>query len=121
MRERISAVISLNPWLCGRLNKKGDLEVNESDQNVDNYFIQLQDDSLSTSTNYLTLVDKVIKNVVKSGGDCKGKQEVLFKVTIIKCADDQYALILSISHTIADGYTYYEIYKMLSTDDNETY
>jgi hypothetical protein len=46
------------------------------------------------------------------------KDAVQMKVTIVPdkspSAGDQWALIVSISHTIADGYTYYEVYNMLS-------
>ena len=47
------------------------------------------------------------------------KGDVQLKVTIVPGestgSGEQWALIVSISHTIADGYTYYQIYNMLSS------
>jgi len=44
------------------------------------------------------------------------KDELLFRVNLIDTGDNTFALILSISHILADGFTYYTIYKMLSDD-----
>ena len=48
-----------------------------------------------------------------TGVKAVNKDAVQMKVTIVPdkspSAGDQWALIVSISHTIADGYTYYEV------------
>jgi hypothetical protein len=52
---------------------------------------------------------------VKTASECFRSSDYppdLFQVRVVKQATN-YGFILSINHSIADGYTYYEIYKML--------
>jgi hypothetical protein len=44
---------------------------------------------------------------------CKTKA---FKVTVIPMNTDRFALIVSVNHTLADGHTYYQIFKMFNPD-----
>lgn len=44
------------------------------------------------------------------------KDEILFRVNLIDTDYNTFVLILSISHILAVGFTYYTIYKMLSDD-----
>ena len=53
------------------------------------------------------------KYVVDNGYALVGKDKPLTLLTIIESHFNEYSLIFSISHVIADGRTYYEIYKML--------
>jgi hypothetical protein len=55
--------------------------------------------------------------VVKRGSLCVDKDEDLFKVIVANIAEDKFALIVSMSHVIADGFTFYEVYKMLSASE----
>ena len=62
-------------------------------------------------------IQKVIKGSpleVKGGSKAVNKDAVQMKVTIIPDEGDRWALIVSISHTIADGFTYYQIYNQIS-------
>jgi len=50
-----------------------------------------------------------------AGSKCVGKNEPQFRVTVVPSADgERFTLLVSISHVIADGYTYYEILNLLS-------
>ena len=56
-----------------------------------------------------------MKNLnVKNGQNCLNKNEVLFRVNLIKTGENKFAIMLSISHLLADGFTFYSIFKMLS-------
>jgi hypothetical protein len=50
---------------------------------------------------------------VKEGGKVVGKNEPLFRVTMIRISSSKFALFFSLSHVIADGHTYYSLYSML--------
>lgn len=46
------------------------------------------------------------------GYNCVNKDVSLFKVTILE-NKDLIGMVFSMSHVLADGYTFYKIYKML--------
>jgi hypothetical protein len=50
---------------------------------------------------------------VKDGEHSVGKNEPLFRVTLIRISSCKCALFFSLSHVIADGHTYYSLYSML--------
>ena len=63
-------------------------------------------------------MNKISSLLVKSGIECLNKDEKLFKVILIKMKS-KFALLISINHCIADGYTYYKIYSMFSHKNKE--
>ena len=127
LRERLALVVAANPWLGGRLVRgKGEKRM----RLVFDPAGPLRDDLFSVaSPGQYTLqgvsyadIQKVIKGSrleVVGGVKAVNKGDVQLKVTIVPGestgSGEQWALIVSISHTIADGYTYYQIYNMLSS------
>ena len=65
---------------------------------------------------YEKLTSKIQHLNIKNGNDCLNKEELLFRVSLIDTGKNTFAIILSISHILADGFTFYTIYKMLSDD-----
>ena len=65
---------------------------------------------------YAKLTSKIQHLNIKNGNDCLNKEELLFRVSLIDTGKNTFAIILSISHILADGFTFYTIYKMLSDD-----
>ena len=65
---------------------------------------------------YEKLTQKIQHLNIKNGNDCLNKDELLFRVNLIDTGKNRFAIILSVSHILADGFTYYTIYKMLSDD-----
>lgn len=55
-------------------------------------------------------------HVVKKGKKCVNKNESLFHVVVGPISSDHYFICVSLSHVIADGYTFYKLYAMLSED-----
>jgi len=132
LQRRIHEIISLNPWLDSRAVSKGKRVVIKYRNDV-----QISDafpDSKAFGGRKLTVVEAVDnplteedcntydfyphlgKYLVGKGGECVDKDVPLFHVAVLKCSETKFALIVSISHTIADGYTYYTLYGMLSND-----
>ncbi len=50
---------------------------------------------------------------VKKGNQCVGKDESLFRIVVIVTSPNRFAVFVSFSHILGDGYTFYEIYGML--------
>ena len=122
IRERLSAVVAANPWLSGRLvrgkgEKRMRLTFDPAGPLRDGIFTvaspgQYKVQGVSYAEVYKALKGSPLQ--VKGGTKAVNKDAVQLKVTVIPDGD-QWALVVSISHTIADGYTYYQIYNMLST------
>jgi hypothetical protein len=140
LERRITELVQANPWLACRLKK----EVDPSDKKkkaamvydaqpkreaiVADHFKEysvadVQGDKkkkLSTidiGQPYQAICEAVGKTagVHCTGSKCLGKNEPQFLVTAVPSADgERFALLVSISHVIADGYTYYEVLNLLS-------
>jgi len=122
LRERVAAVLAANPWLAGRLvrgkgEKRMSLTFDPAESLRDGLFTVASPGQYKVQGVSYAAIQKVIKGSpleVKGGMKSVNKDAVQMSVTVIP-EDDQWALIVSISHTIADGYTYYQVYNMLST------
>jgi hypothetical protein len=119
--EKLTKIVQLNPWLQGRLergnNKK--LYLKYSSLSLETLkpetFQCIEDTLLNESMNYEALTERLSPYVVKEGERVVGKDEPLFRVTVIRISSSKFALLCSLSHVIADGYTYYTLYSMLCT------
>jgi hypothetical protein len=123
--DKTKDILSANPWLAGRLIKPwfGSLHLVYTPNEISaaDYLVVVEDDDLELPNNYdnqyaLTNAN-ISRYLIKKGLFCWNKpHEPLFRVILVRGkADSQYALILSVSHILADGYTYYSIYKMYSS------
>mmetsp|Transcript_58346 Transcript_58346/g.156133 ORF Transcript_58346/g.156133 Transcript_58346/m.156133 type:complete len:410 (-) Transcript_58346:166-1395(-) len=121
VRERLAAVVAANPWLAGRLEQgKGEkrmrLTFDPAGPLRDGLFTVASPGQYKVQGVPYAAIQKVLKGSpleVKGGVKAVNKDAVQMKVAVIPDGD-QWALTLSISHTIADGYTYYQVYNMLS-------
>ena len=116
LRERLSLICKANPWLAGRLVKKKKIHKNlllaipqsVTDEDLDALICEDVDGTLSdisTETRYEVICDKLLKSkmVVGPGYKLVGKDLRCSKFTLAKVADGQVALIVSITHAVADG------------------
>ena len=126
MKRRIALLCNANPWLLGRIVK--DKAKHENlllatpqyiiDADID-AVICSQDSSLSnisTQTPYAEMSETVAKSnaIVKEGYKLVGKDSRISKFALVPVANGEIALIVSITHAVADGYTYYKIFSMLT-------
>jgi len=125
--QKINKIINLNPWLNGNLIKiKEKIYLNYNTRNynynIKNIYNYIEDDSEiydsfinnKNINNYDCLIKHIENMLVKPGIKCLNNDEKLFKVILTKINTNKFALIISINHCIADGYTYYKIYHMFS-------
>jgi hypothetical protein len=132
LEKRIREIVCLNPWLDSRSVSKGKavvIKYRNDSENMDSF-----PDSLARGGRTLTVVEAtenpiteeacrtydfcphVDKYLVRKGGECVDQDVPLFHVAVFKCSDSKFALLVSISHTLVDGFTYYSLYGMLSRD-----
>ncbi|EJK60571.1 hypothetical protein THAOC_19048 [Thalassiosira oceanica] len=78
-------------------------------------------EDISTETPYSTVCAKLSKSntVVGPGYKLVGKDKRIAMFTLAKAADGQVALIVSMTHAVADGHTYYKILGMLMGEIEE--
>jgi len=122
---------SLCPRLAGRLvkskSKSGhavrlDHPAHPSAEEIDRLFtVTSATDSaafkLSSSASYVDICKSMYKSktvVVDCGSALVGKDKPVAQVTLAESATKgEFALIFSVSHSVADGRTYYDVFKML--------
>ena len=141
LRERYLVMLKLNPWLCGQLqNNKDDkslhLVYSSSTANlVDADLDRLQlfnrqtrqrgkvkkIPKIKSTLGFYNVCNQVEKSVceIPMGNECIGNKEPLISLSILPDAerpDDTFVVIFSCSHVIVDGFTYYSLLSMLSSD-----
>ncbi|CAE7847870.1 true [Symbiodinium sp. KB8] len=126
LRERLAAVLAANPWLAGNLSRTSSedrvclrYEEDTREEAGHELLQRIGPDILDIHPDmpYDILTKKVSGSCaeVPSGVEClRNSSHPLLKVTICSSSSDQFALLVSLSHIIADGYTYYRIFHMLT-------
>lgn len=139
LTSRIIEIVQANPWLACRLKKQMDgtkkkkrpaivYETQPSPEAIlADHYVQYSVAEIQGDKKYLAAIDvgqpyeAICKAVDKSdaklicGGACVGKNQPQFRVTVVPSADgERFAMLVSLSHVIGDGYTYYEIMNLLS-------
>ena len=140
LKRRIAEIVQANPWLACRLKKQVDpsdgkrkpamiyhAEPTPEAIVADHYWEYSVADVQGDTKKKLSNIDvgqayeaicKAVDSsgaMVNAGSGCLGKNEPQFRVTVVPSVDgDRFAMLVSLSHVIADGYTYYEILNLLS-------
>lgn len=131
LRERFAAVVAANPWLAGSLVKRKkvaslaypatppSVAVSRLFNPTALHRKKVKPLKLSASMSYFDLCVAVNGTAaeVPKGSKCFNKPEPLVALTVAADADrpnDSFAAIFSLSHVIADGFTYYRLLSMLS-------
>lgn len=127
IKGQFAKVIAANPWLAGRLeyDAKGVVclkhPASPSGTDIDTLFTTIigQDASVIAPNMQYTTICRNIYNstkkvlIVGTGYDCVSKKSPVTILTLLESEPGKFALVFSISHAVADGRTYYEVYKML--------
>lgn len=120
LTSRVDDLVRLNPWLAGRIGMGPDghtrLTWSEAaDSSQVSLFSVADDAELEDSGDYEALIRRVGKYCVPNGRACLNTDTPLFRVTLIRRSESKFAVCVSLSHVIGDGYTFYSLYGMLST------
>ena len=131
IRRRLAEVLEANPWLDGRLEKARGGETVLQCRKV----IPAEGDALPAMLFRMERpgeggasisrampfehIEPALASaglLVKVGDASVGQDEPLFKVSLLLDAEqpkDKFAMVVSMSHLIGDGYTYYAVHNML--------
>lgn len=130
VRTQFADVVRANPWLAGRLVKTqngtqlrytSDVVNSDNSQHVDSlFFVKNMDNGgamFGRKKPYLELCKEICKDKngvhIGMGHGLIGKDKPVVLLTLAESAPGEFTLLFSISHAVADGRTYYEIFKML--------
>ncbi|CAK4627311.1 unnamed protein product [Aphanomyces euteiches] len=117
IQQRVDAIVQANPWIAGRLTSgwfysnitlefsREPPQIVVEDANLPN---------LSPQLDYAQIVDMIETFNVATGTTLINSNHPMLRVVWITMSDTQGALFFSCGHGIADGYTYYRLYGMLS-------
>ena len=128
LRAQLARVVAANPWLAGRLVKtKAGVRLRHpvvpTAADVDILFhSSASGDASSAFTltpaapygQICTEMYKAKTVIVGSGSAILAKGRPVMLLTLAEAAAGDIALVFSISHAVADGRTYYEVFKMLT-------
>ena len=136
IRRRLAEVMQANPWLDGRLEKAEGGETvlmcqkpgkpAEGDDALPAMLFRMERPEeggvfVSRAMSYdheVVEADLMAAGLlVKGGHDSVGRDEPLFKVSFLLDSEspkDRFALVVSMSHVVADAYTFYYVHNMLS-------
>ena len=133
LRQRLEQIVAANPWLSGRLDKQaGDVggavlvygagTAGDGGDAVSALFTHCAPGSCSAvlrrDSTYEAMSGATLPLLVKTGNQCVGRaDEPLFRVSVVPDAAApaaRWALVVSLSHVIADGHTFYAVHNMLS-------
>lgn len=119
LRARCARLIEANPWLAGRLwsgARSVELVVPASVPPGVCFEVVEQDGDLTPGGPAEQLMSDFLPYTVRRGVDCMDKPNGdLFRVTLVRAAP-RFAVVVSVSHVIADGATYYQLVNGLGSD-----
>ncbi len=127
LKEKVAEILQHNPWLScdtiscsGKANGDGDgiagveMVFDAQSIHIDEYFKITKDSSINMNMSVDDISIATIKYQVKNGTDTLNKKnEPHFLVTVIIIDESHFGLIVSLSHVIGDGATFYKLYAML--------
>lgn len=130
LQRRLQLMIQKNPWLLGRIeSKQGSCyltyskqqpEKNAGDEETMMHVICPSSSPISRQTPICNLNDILCNSGLLIQN---GPHQPIFNVSIIPCSEnpkESFALLVQFSHAIGDGATYYKLFNMLCSmeDDN---
>ena len=122
LHARLKLVVAENPWIAGTVNKSAKSEdislvypsaAEVTDAMVDALIlVNPEGVELDDAMPYETLV----KNVTTTVAMLPGGKELgapLLRICLVAAGNGKFAMVFSMSHVVADGYTYYVIFNNL--------
>lgn len=123
LQNKVTEILNANPWLRGRLVKrKGKISLDYDETTTTDFSSltvveNIQHESCADlKTNMLKFSDSIQPYLVKKAKDCLNKNEPIFKVIVGSVNENQFVVCVSLSHMIGDGFTFYKLYGMLSSE-----
>jgi len=125
VRTRLELLLKANPWAAGRVvtdQKGGGLHLvhpSAPTEQIMEAILQVSPSDLNIHAGmpYEEIMRRVSESTaqLKRGHEYINKPDPVLRVTLTSDASGGFALIVSLSHTVADGHTYYSLLSMLSS------
>jgi len=119
IKTKLEEILDRNPWIEGRLlsNATGQLVLRypKVSGGAGQLLRIVSRPGLRPDMKFSELADVLRASIVKPASLCLNKAEDLLRVSVVTVSANRFAIVVSMSHAYADGYTYYEVFKMLST------
>jgi len=121
--RQVAKLVKVNPWLCGRLQRNGKNKMRLWVPEVPDFlecFGEAEDACVLPGASWQDMNSPLNPRFsVKRGGECLNQDEPLFRVVVIRLTADpnveQFAVMVSMSHLLGDGHTYYTLYGSLNS------
>lgn len=117
LKRRVREIVGANPWLSGRLRKGFERPFLAIPKTLtEDHFMECEPAmSIHPGTSFFDVVKHVqrIAAVLKNGLACLNRNESLFRVAAIPAEPQHFLLVVSLNHTIGDGFTFYKLSGML--------
>jgi len=123
--ERLEGIVKENPWLCGTLNQeKGQKRLqlhypnSPKKEDIKKLFeVNPKALAINSAMPYESLAKTLRPYLVKSPSEMINKESAVTRLILLSDdnkASNKFALLFSLSHSVADGHSYYNIFNMLS-------
>ena len=120
LRERVASVVQANPWLISQqengIRGKPELKVTNVMDHAKACCNEVMISALHAGMHPSKLVPLLSPFLVKQGKWNIYRGELPFRVTIVRTDSTTFALVVSMSHMLGDGHTFYQVSGMLSCD-----
>lgn len=117
LRDKVRQIVKANPWLLGRIVRhEGAYHLVYNDSNndldvaADEQVLVVLDPQTSIT---VTSPASHIARACSDGMVKDPRRENQWKIAILPSSAGTFAVVCSMSHLVADGFTFYRIYKML--------
>lgn len=115
LKARCLALAAANPWLLGQLWTGADGVRLIVPDEPGSLYSEHEALDLQPSLDYGVLKERLAEHCVPAGKQCVDNGEPLVRVTLLR-TEGGFAVCFSMSHVIADGATYYQLFCALGTD-----
>mmetsp|Transcript_6766 Transcript_6766/g.15656 ORF Transcript_6766/g.15656 Transcript_6766/m.15656 type:complete len:411 (+) Transcript_6766:41-1273(+) len=114
LKTRFRPVLDANLWLAGQFDKKKQLVYPKAatDELVDGIITKEDHPTIRDTTDYDGLVKSAGTISVQAGGKLLKTNGRVTRMVVVPISKEEFALVFSISHAVADGFTYWKIYNM---------
>ena len=119
LQNKVASIVKANPWLAGRfVSRNGRPVLEYTTSTTDSFFEIAAPLNISPGTPPVELGQLIAPLCVDSASKSFASDSTLFKVVCIPHAREatRFALVASVSHVIADGFTFYKLNTMLSKE-----
>jgi len=118
IKERFESIVKANPWLAGTLEKRKKgigLVYDEIDIEELIYF-NPNGLNIHSQLPYEEITKLAEPYIVKAPKDMLNSKEKVCSLVLSQNSDHSFSMIFSVSHSVVDGHSYYQLLNMLSDD-----